>query len=180
MSVNHNILLHQLYNEYSKMVYNLSLQYVQNSEDAADITQEVFIKVYQHLHKFDSSNASYKTWIYRITINQSLDFIKQKKAKKRFGFITSIFHSDTNEPINDIAHFNHPGVQLEDKEMLQKVFTFLNELPEKQRTAVILAKLDDKSQKEIADIMQLSVKAVESLLQRAKQNLIKKMNSTEG
>lgn len=162
------------------MVFNLALQYVQNSDDAADITQEVFLKIYQHLHKFDAGNASYKTWIYRITINQSLDFIKLKKAKKRLGFITSLFHKESNEPLADIAHFNHPGVALEDKEMMQQLFGFINELPENQRTAIILARIEDKSQKDIAEIMQITVKAVESLLQRGKQNLIKKMDSIEG
>lgn len=180
MSQNNNIQLNELYREYGKMVYNLALQYVQNSDDAADITQDVFVKVYQHLHKFDATSASYKTWIYRITINQSLDFIKLKKAKKRFGFITSLFHQESNEPLADIVHFNHPGVALEEKEMIQQLFAFINELPENQRTAIILARLDDRSQKEIAEIMQMTVKAVESLLQRAKQNLLKKMESVEG
>lgn len=162
------------------MVYNLALQYVQNVQDAEDITQEVFVKLYQNLHRFDADTATLKTWIYRITINQSLDFIKAKKAKKRFGFITMLFKNESNEPSADIANFNHPGVAAEDKETLQQVFGFINELPGNQRTAFILARLEDKSQKEIADIMNLTTKAVESLLQRAKQALQKKLNNSEG
>lgn len=169
-----------IYESYCSMVYNLALQYVQNTEDAQDITQEVFVKVHQGLHQFDSGRASLKTWIYRITINQSLDFLKAKKAKKRFGFITTLFGRHTNEPVEDIAHFNHPGVVAEDREALQQVFTFINQLPGNQRTAIILARLEDKSQKEIAEIMGISTKAVESLLQRAKQSLQKKFNNNEG
>ncbi len=180
MQPNNDILFQSLYNEHSKMVYNLSLQYVQNTDDAQDITQEVFVKVYQNLSNFNAATASLKTWIYRIAINQNLDFIKQKKAKKRFGFITSLFHHETNEPIADAVHFNHPGIALEDKELMQKIFGFINELPSNQRTAIVLARLDDRSQKEIAVIMQMSVKAVESLLQRAKQTLNKKMDTIEG
>ncbi len=162
------------------MVYNLALQYVQNVQDAEDITQEVFVKLYQNLHHFNADAASLKTWIYRIAINQSLDFIKAKKAKKRFGFITSLFKSESNEPVEEIANFNHPGVASEDKEALQEVFGFINELPKNQRTAFILARLEDKSQKEIVEIMNMTIKAVESLLQRAKQSLQKKLSSTEG
>lgn len=161
------------------MVYNLALQYVQNTEDAEDITQEVFVKVYQNLDRFDPASASLKTWVYRITINQSIDFIKSRKAKKRFGFVVSLFKKDTNEPVADMGHFRHPGVALEDKEALQKVFKAINELPENQRTAFILAMLEDRRQKEIAEIMQKSVKAIESLLQRAKQSLQKKLGSCE-
>lgn len=162
------------------MVYNLSLQFVQNTADAQDITQEVFIKVHQNLHRFNTDVASLKTWICQITINQCLDFIKAKKAKKRFGFITSLFSTETNEPLEDVAHFNHPGVLAEDREALQQVFACINQLPYNQRTALILARLEDKSQKEIAEIMGITAKAAESLLQRAKQSLQKKLNNSEG
>jgi RNA polymerase sigma-70 factor (ECF subfamily) len=162
------------------MVYNLALQYVQHAQDAEDIAQEVFVKVHQNINRFNNETATLKTWIYRITINQSLDFIKAKKAKKRFGFISSLFHSQSNEPVLDLAHFNHPGVAAEDKEAMHKLFLLINELPETQRTALILSRLEDKSQKEVAEIMDVSVKAVESLLQRAKQGLLKKMQNTEG
>lgn len=162
------------------MVYNLALQYVQNVQDAEDITQEVFVKLHQNLHQFNAETAALKTWVYRITINQSLDFIKSKKAKKRFGFITALFNGDNNEPVADVANFNHPGVAAEDKEALQYIFRLINNLPDNQRTAFILARLEDKSQKEIAEIMNLTTKAVESLLQRAKQSLQKKLNNSEG
>ena len=71
-----------IYFEYSSMVYNLSLQYVQNTEDAEEITQDVFVKVYQKLPSFQEK-SSLRTWVYRIAINQSLDFIKAKQSLKR-------------------------------------------------------------------------------------------------
>lgn len=175
-----NTAFHIIYETHCKMVYNLALQYVQNVPDAEDITQEVFVKLHQNLYRFDENAATLKTWIYRITINQSLDFIKAKNAKKRFGFITALFNSHNNEPVADVANFNHPGVAAEDKEALQHIFRLINNLPNNQRTAFILARLEDKSQKEIAEIMNLSTKAVESLLQRAKQSLQKKLQNSEG
>ena len=68
----------QLYQQYVKLVYNLALQYCQNTQDAEEITQDVFVKVHEKLSTF-KNQANVKTWIYRITINQSLDFIKTRK-----------------------------------------------------------------------------------------------------
>lgn len=170
----------KMYEEHKSLVYNLALSYVHNQEDAQDITQEVFVKIYQRLGTFDPNRASLKTWVYQITINHCLDFLKSRKTKKRFGFIVSLFNNETNEPIADIGHFDHPGVALEDKEELQALFTLIDTLPDNQRTALILTKIEDRSVKETAEIMVLSPKAVESLLQRAKAAIAKKLGARAG
>ena len=72
-----------LYNQYSVLVYNLALNYLQNIEDAEEITQDVFIQINNSLDKFQDK-SSLKTWIYRITINKCLDYIKHKNSQKRF------------------------------------------------------------------------------------------------
>jgi RNA polymerase sigma-70 factor, ECF subfamily len=166
-----------IYKEYKNLVFNVCLHYVLNREDAQDVTQEIFVKIYHHLHQYNPETASLKTWIYRIAINQSLDFLKAKRTKKRFGFISSLFHPDSNEPIQDVAH---PGVALEDKESLEELLLIIQSLPEKQKTAIILTKVEDRPQKEVAEIMDINVKAVESLLQRAKQAIEKKLKNKEG
>ncbi|MCX6210750.1 MAG: RNA polymerase sigma factor [Bacteroidetes bacterium] len=178
--LNNEKLFRQLYDEHSKMVYNISLQYLQNIEEAEDVTQEVFVKVYQNLEKFNATNATFKTWIYRIAINQNLDVLKTKKAKKRLGFITSIFYKDTNEPLTELVHFNHPGVALENKELMEKLFSTINDLSENQRTVIILLKIEGLSQKEVGNIMNMSIKAIESLFQRAKKTLYTKLYDKEG
>ena len=71
------------------------------------------------------------------------------------------------EPTN----FNHPGIELEHKEAYQKLFKAINQLSDTQKTVIILLKIEDKSQAETAEIMNLNVKALESLFQRAKKNL---------
>jgi RNA polymerase sigma-70 factor (ECF subfamily) len=157
------------------MVYNLCLGYVQNTEDAEDLTQEIFIKVHQNFNSFDDAKASLKTWIYKIGINICLDFIKAKKTKKRFGFLSSMFNIESNEPIVEISDFNHPGILLEQKEEYKILFRCINSLPENQKTVILLSKVEGFSQKEIAETMNLSIKAVESLYQRAKQNISKKI-----
>lgn len=169
-----------IYNGHKNLVYNICLHYVLNAEDAQDITQEVFVKVYQRYHQYDTETASLKTWICRIAINHCLDFIKSKKTKKRFGFLSSLFYHDSNEPVSNAVTINHPGIETEDKEALQNLLQIIYTLPENQKTAIILSKIEDRPQKEVAEIMNTSVKAVESLLQRAKQTIQKKLTENEG
>lgn len=160
-------------------MYNLALSYTQNIEDAEEITQDVFVAVYQSLEDF-KQDSKVSTWLYRITINKSLDFIKAKKAKKRFAFITSIFKDNTTELLHDKGHFNHPGILMEEQETMAQLFAYINELSANQRTVLILSKIERHSQKEVAEIMELNIKAVESLVTRAKQNLKQKLSKNEG
>ena len=159
----------EIYFEHYKMVFNLALQYVQNIEDAEEITQDVFVKVFDNLNTF-KKQSSLKTWIYRMAINQSLDFIKAKKAQKR-NFLSSLFSINDSNFKFQPSNFNHPGIELEQKEACQKIFEAINQLSDNQKTALILLKIEDKSQAETAEIMNLKVKALESLFQRAKNNL---------
>ncbi|OMP80999.1 MULTISPECIES: RNA polymerase sigma factor [unclassified Chitinophaga] len=170
----------RIYNEYISMVYNLVLHYVSCHEDAQDITQDVFIKIYKNYQSHNPEIASLKTWIYRITVNQCLDFLRSRKAKKRLGFIISLVGNESAKPLNEAIHSVHPGIAAEDKDELQQLLSLVNKLPDKQKTALILARIEDKPQQEVAEIMNISVKAVESLLQRARQNLEKKLKKGEG
>lgn len=121
------------------------------------------------------NEATLKTWVYSIALNKSKDFLKYKSRKKRSGKIISIYKSKDNDRTNNYepSNFIHPGIELESKEQMNILFGAINKLPENQKSALILAKLDKLPQREIADIMDLSLKAVESLLTRAKNNLRK-------
>ncbi len=162
-----------LYNDHSKLVYNLALQYTQNTEDAEEIVQDVFVKVFKKFDTFEHQ-AHVQTWIYRITINTSLDFLKAKKAQKRFA----IFSRD-EKVIERLSNFSHPGVELENRESFKELFRHINSLPEQQRTILILLKIEQKSQKEVAEILKISPKAIESAFQRAKYNLKKMINQSK-
>ena len=159
------------------MVFNLSLHYVQQVENAEEITQDVFVKVHQTMSKF-REESSVKTWIYRITVNTCLDFIKSKNRKKSLKFIDILFNSSERKDL-ETPDFNHPGVLLENQEDTKRLFACINRLPEHQKTAIILCKIEGKSTKETAEIIGKSSKAVESLLQRATQNLNNTYNQSE-
>jgi RNA polymerase sigma factor (sigma-70 family) len=157
---------------YANMVYNTSLSIIQNTNDAQDITQEVFVEVFQSIHKFEQK-SSLKTWIYRITVTKSLDEVKRIKSQKRGSLFTRVFKNKEDRSMPDVPHFHHPGVQLEQKETASILFLAIDKLPEKQKTAFTLHKVEQLSHQEIAEIMKLSSSSVESLIFRAKQNLQK-------
>lgn len=158
----------KLYHEYKMLVFNVALNYLQNAEDAEEITQDVFVKIYHSLKDFNNK-SSYKTWIYRITINQCLDYIKQKNSQKRF-FIFGKKSQNEQEYLNTTT-FEHPGILMENKEDAALLFGVINTLTENQKTAFLLSKLDGLSNPEIAEIMQLSISSVESLIFRGKATL---------
>lgn len=178
--MNNEINFEQIYQQYKGLMYNVCLNYVLNTNDAQDVAQEVFIKAYKQLYKFDANQASIKTWIYRIAINSSLDFLKAKKTKKRFGFLVSIFDTESLQLEAKSLHVDHSGIQLEQKEALERLLKIIYELPETQKTAIILSKIEGLPQQEVAALMDKSVKAVESLIQRAKDTIEKKLERTEG
>jgi len=160
-----------LVENYQDLVYNTAMGVVQNSEDAEDVAQEVFIQVFRSIDQF-KGDARLSTWIYRITTTKALDHIRSRKRKKRFAFITSLFGAN-DELIHEPVDFQHPGVTLDRKEQAALLFRMIEQLPDNQKVAFTLHKTEELSYQEIADVMQLSVSAVESLLFRARQNLRK-------
>ena len=163
----------KLVDDYQVMVYNTALGIVQNEDDADDITQEVFIQVFRSVSSF-KGDSKFSTWLYRITIGKALDHEKKKKRKKRFGFVQSLFTSHDEADIQ-LAEFDHPGVRLEKKERANELFNALKQIPDKQRTAFTLHKLEGQSYQEVAEIMNTTLYAVESLMGRAKANLRKEL-----
>ncbi len=160
-----------LVDTYQDRVFNTAIGIVQNAEDAEDVAQEVFIQVYRSIHHF-KGESKLSTWLYRITTTRALDLLRSRKSKKRVGFMQRLTGED-NEPLYELADFNHPGVTLDRKENAAKLFKAIAQLPENQKTAFTLHKLEDLSYQEISQVMRTSVPAVESLMHRAKQNLRK-------
>jgi RNA polymerase sigma-70 factor (family 1) len=161
----------ELVKAFSDRVYNTVLSIVHQQQDAEDIAQDVFIQVYRSVNSFEG-NSALSTWIYRIAVNRSLDFLRSKKRQKRFAFITNIFGND-NEAERSAVEFHHPGTALDQKENAAILFSAIRKLPEKQQTAFILNKTEGLSYNEIAAVMSITEAAVDALLQRAKQNLRK-------
>jgi len=161
-----------LIDKYRDRIYNTSLGIVQNYDDAEDLVQEVFVEVFQSINSF-RGDSKLSTWIYQITVRKSLDEIRRKKRKKSSGLIQRLFKNEDNEPLFDKPDLNHPGVILENKEKANILFKAIDILPKNQKVAFTLHKMEGLSYIEISEIMKMSVGAIESLMQRAKENLRK-------
>ncbi|HKH61489.1 MAG TPA: RNA polymerase sigma factor [Flavitalea sp.] len=153
------------------MVYNTALGIVQNPEDAEDIAQEVFVQVYESIHSF-KGEAKFSTWLYKITVTKTMDHLRRKKRKKRFAFVQSLFGAN-DEIAHDPPDFHHPGVVLDKKETATELFKAIEQLPDNQKIAFTLNKLEGLNYQEVSEIMNTTVPSIESLLHRAKNNLKK-------
>lgn len=165
----------ELIKTYQNRVYNTVLSMVQNSEEAEDIAQEVFIQVFQSIHSF-RGDSKLSTWIYRISISKALDAERKKKTQKRIEYFKNTIGIGTREEEN-IPDFSHPGIDLLNKEKSILVFKALKQLPENQRTAFTLIKAEGLSYSEVGEVMKMSVGAIEGLMQRAKTNLKRSLES---
>ncbi len=164
----------QLVRDQKDRVYNVALGIVQDESEAEDITQEVFIEILESIRHF-KGGSRLSTWIYRIAITRSLEAVRKRKRKKRFGFMIRLFQKEPIKPEVDIPDFVHPGVLLENKEKAAVLFKAIDSLPENQKIAFTLHKIEDLSYEEIAKVMNVTLPSVESLIHRAKTNLQKKL-----
>ncbi|WP_025741779.1 RNA polymerase sigma factor [Aquimarina pacifica] len=157
----------QLYLLYKDKVYNTAIGYLQNIEEAEEITQDVFLTIYEKAETF-RAKSKVSTWIYRITVNKALNLLQKRKRQLFSRTEIQEFHS---------IDFNHPGILLENQEKATLLFSVINKLPDNQKTAFILSYVEGLPRQEVAAIMQTTLKSVESLLQRSKKTLKKKLIS---
>jgi RNA polymerase sigma-70 factor (ECF subfamily) len=160
----------QLVDLYSPMVYSLVYKMIGTSQDAEDITQEVFIVIWTTIGSFKGESLL-KTWVYRIAINKAHEFIRKKNRKKRKGY-----HISLEEKSNQLQENEpQPNELLEYQEMESAFNESLTKIPENQQIAFLLHRFEGLSYNEIAQEMKISHSAVESLIFRAKQNVSKWM-----
>ena len=159
--------------QWQDMVYNTILGIVQNETEAEDLAQDVFIKVFEKINTF-KGDSKFSTWLYRIATTTALDHLRSKKRKKRFGFLQSLGGGGSDEK-EQVPDFNHPGVSLDNKERAAVLFKAIEALPENQKSAYTLHKLEGLSYRDVSEVLNTTVSAVESLMSRANQNLRKQL-----
>ncbi len=161
----------QLVLKYQDKIFNTCISLVKNAEDADDLTQEVFIEIFRSIHKF-REDSLLSTWIYRIAVNKSLEHLRRMKRKKRARILTW-FNKEDHDMYQEAADFNHPGIHVENEERSRILFRAVEKLPESQKIAFTLHKLEGLSYEQIAEVMQKTLSSIESLMHRAKRNLKK-------
>ena len=166
----------ELVNAYKQRVFAFAFRFLGNAEDAEDAAQEVFVKIYNAKDKY-APQAKFSTWVFTITRNTCLNLLDKRKKKGLFVSLEERTVPDEDGPGLQVADTKDlpPAELLINKELAAAVKAALNALPENQRTAVLLCRYDDLSYEAIAEVMDCSVKAVKSLLHRAKVNLKEKL-----
>jgi RNA polymerase sigma-70 factor, ECF subfamily len=164
----------QLVEQHQHKVINTCYGFVANREDAEDLAQDVFLEVYESIHSF-RGEAQLSTWMYRIAVTKSLDFLRKQRRKKRFGILRNILGLANEIEQVPAAPETNPQTSLENQERARILQQAVDSLADNQKIAITLHKYEGFSYQEIAEIMETSVSAVESLIYRAKNNLQKKL-----
>jgi len=155
-------------------VLNTCFRIVTDRGTAEDLTQDVFIEVHRSIHAF-RSESRLSTWVYRIAMTKSLDHLKALKRKKRWGTLKSIVAGDTADIAALSSDLPDPHQVLENEERKKVLAWAIDDLPDNQRVAFTLSKYDELSYKQIAEVLDTTVSAVESLIFRATTNVRKKL-----
>ncbi len=165
----------ELVEKYQKPVVNTCFGILHNKDDAEDVAQDVFIEVFRSVQNF-RADSKISTWLYRISVNRSLNFIRDNKKRKWFHSFDDIVKSKNSGLENLISAKNdNPDFGIENLQRTNMLHEAINSLPKNQKIAFSLNKYEDLSYKEISEIMEVSVSSVESLIHRAKKNLQKKL-----
>ncbi len=167
---NNQLAFKQLVEMFKNKVINTAYGFVQNKHNAQDVAQDVFIEIFNSINSF-TGKSTLSTWIYRITVNKSLDYLRHQKRKKRWATLLNITDNSNDE--NTYQSSDNPLLNLEQAERIEILNSALKKLPESQRVAFTLHKYEDLNHAQIAQILNTTVPSVESLMHRAKQNLRK-------
>jgi len=167
----------QLMEQNQNRIYSLALRMVSNPEDAADLTQEAFLSAWRNLESFQGE-ASFSTWLYRLTSNACIDFLRKEKRKRAAG--TVLYLDDTEDGASlDLPDYDaDPHRQLEQSEVQQAIADGMAALSEEHRKVLSLREISGLSYAEIADILGLEEGTVKSRIARARLALRKKLLET--
>lgn len=166
----------QLVLRYQSRLVRLMLGWVNSQEVADELVQEVFLRVFRSRKSYEPT-AKLTTWIYRIANNVASNSVRDSSKRKEYQLSSgkdSLSDSSASFGIENLAVANsglHPTRRIDKMERATMVQQAVQALGERQRTALILSRFDGLSYQEIADTMDLTVKAVKSLLSRARVNL---------
>lgn len=158
----------KLISSYEKKIYNYCLRMTNNREDAEDLTQEVFIRVYNSLKRF-RGNSQLSTWIYRIAHNVCID--RYRKAKLTTISLSQPKGPDDEREMDLPANNSSPEEEAMRMELKKHLLKSISELQPKYRSVIVLRDIQDHSYEEIAEILQLPLGTVKSHISRARAAL---------
>lgn len=168
----------QLLEENQDRVYSLALRMVNDPEDAADLAQEAFLSAWRGLEKFQG-DAAFSTWLYRLTSNLCIDFLRKEKRKRAAGTILYLDDTEDEEASIDLPDYSaDPHRQLEQTEVREQIAQGMAALSPEHRQILSLREISGLSYAEIADVLGMEEGTVKSRIARARNALRKKLLET--
>ena len=160
----------ELVASHERMVYQLAFHLLGDRDEALDLSQEVFLRVFRTLPSF-RGQAALKTWIYRIAINQARNRQRWWRRRRRADQVQLEQHVLEHGDLQQPGDTDSPHRALARKELALKLWAALDALPFDQRTVVVLREIDGMSYEEIAESLDVAIGTVKSRLTRARQTL---------
>jgi RNA polymerase sigma-70 factor (ECF subfamily) len=160
----------ELVQRYQERIYATVYHMTSNHEDANDLAQDSFIKAYQALKSFKGGSSFY-TWLYRIAVNKTINFLKQRKNRTHMSLNDLDFNTENNPDLVALISENTPRRDAGLKELQEKLNAALLKLSEPHRLVVVLHDVQGQSHEEIAEIMECNIGTVRSRLFYARQQL---------
>jgi len=160
-----------LVEKYKQPVINLAYRTLSDATEAEDLAQHVFLQVFKSAHRYQVS-AKFSTWLFTITRNLCLNEIR-RRSRHPAESLDEVSQDNEDQPlrqVEDVKNFSPPDALLQ-SELEEKVQLALAELPEKQRTALLLCRQEELSYEEIAKVLECSLSATKSLIHRARETL---------
>ena len=160
----------RLVTDHQRMVYQLALHLLGDSQEALDLSQEVFLKVFRTLKQF-RGQSTLRTWIYRIVVNQASNRQRWWRRRHRSQQIRLEDLTATGGELPEARTSSMPDRVLQQRETSDRVWTALRQLPFDQRAVIVLREIDGLSYEEIATSLDVAVGTVKSRLARAREGL---------
>jgi RNA polymerase sigma-70 factor (ECF subfamily) len=160
----------ELVNEHQRMVYQLSLNLLGDHNEALDLSQEVFLRVFRTIHQFRGQSAL-RTWIYRIVVNQARNRQRWWRRRHRSQQISLEDHIRDHGDPPEVNNGAAPDRMFGQKQLAERIGVALEQLPFDQKTALVLREIDGLSYEEIGFSLGIAVGTVKSRLARAREAL---------
>jgi RNA polymerase sigma-70 factor (ECF subfamily) len=160
----------ELVRRYQERIYSTVYHMTSNHEDANDLAQEAFIKAYQALKSFKGGSSFY-TWVYRIAVNKTINFLKQRKNKAHMSLDDLDFNAEHDPDLVALISDKTPRREINLAELHEKLNEAMQKLSEPHRLVVTLHDVQGLSHEEIAEIMDCNIGTVRSRLFYARQQL---------
>ena len=163
--------------KYQNRIYNVILKICADPDDAAELTQETFVKIIENIHKFEGRSRFY-TWAFRVAVNLTLNYC-QRKAKLTLSSLDVEKDRYNNQQIQVLKEFlsdensPDPETMAQNKELCELAVQALKKLDEAQRAVVVLRDIEGMNYAQIADVLNIELGTVRSRLSRARGRLRK-------